>query len=153
MGNRSTVGSNIISGQTSSTLTVSPTSNTTYWVRRTQSSPCSNTSGVTLTVNVSTPATAPTSISASSTSVCSGASVTLTAVGGSGSNFQWGTGSTVGSNVISGTGSSITVNPTTPTTYWVRRTNSSPCSNTSGVTTTITINPVPSQPSSISPPT
>ena len=37
-------------------------------------------------------ATAPTSISASSTSICSGSSVTLTAVGGTGSNFQWGTG-------------------------------------------------------------
>ena len=127
-GTGSTVGSNIISGQTASTLTVSPASTTTYWVSRTQLSPCSNTTGVTFTVSVSTPATAPTSISASSSTVCSGTSVTLTAVGGSGSNYQWGTGSTVGSNIISGTGSSITVNPTATTTYWVRRTNTSPCS-------------------------
>ena len=57
------VGSNIISGQTSSTLTVSPASTTTYWVRRIGNTACSNTtSGVTTTVTVNNPtlATAPT---------------------------------------------------------------------------------------------
>jgi hypothetical protein len=146
------VGSNIIGGQTGQSISVSPTSTTTYWVRRTQSSPCSNTSGVTFSVSVTTPSTAPTNISASVTTICSGSSVTLTATGGSGSSYQWGTGTTVGSNIISGTGASITVNPTSTTTYWVRRTNSSPCSNTSGVTRLITVNPTPSQPSAISAP-
>ena len=58
-----TVGSNIISGQTASTLTVSPASTTTYWVRRIGNTACSNTtSGVTTTVTVNNPtlATAPT---------------------------------------------------------------------------------------------
>jgi hypothetical protein len=152
-GTGSTVGNNVISGQTGSTLNVSPTSTTTYWVRRTQNSPCSNTSGVTYTVSVSAAATAPTTINASLSTICAGTSVTLTASGGSGSTYQWGTGSTIGSNVISGTGSSITVSPTSTTTYWVRRAQSSPCSgHTGGVTKLITVNPIPSQPSSISAP-
>lgn len=66
--------------------------------------------------------TAPTSISGTTT-VCSGAQTTLTAVGGStgtGYAYQWGTG-TPGSNIIAGeTSASITVTPTEDTTYWVR---------------------------------
>jgi hypothetical protein len=57
------------------------------------------------------------------------------------SNLQWGTGATVGSNIIAGaTSSSYYINPTTTTTYWVRRVDGSPCNlTTAGVTQTITV--------------
>lgn len=138
-GTGTTVGSNVISGNTAS-ITVSPTANTTYWVRRVGAAPCNfTTTGITLQITVVTgTATAPTSITGVTT-VCSGSSTTLTANGGTGSTYQWGTG-TVGSNVISGTGASITVTPTATTTYWVRRINTTPCSNpTAAATTTVTI--------------
>jgi hypothetical protein len=150
-GTGGTVGSNVISGVTGSTYSPSPSTTTTYWVRRKQTSPCSgNTNGVTFTVTVSTPATAPTSISGSNT-LCSGSSVTLTANGGTGSVYEWGTGGTVGSNVISGvTGSTYSPSPSTTTTYWVRRKQTSPCSgNTGGVSFTVTVNSTATAPTSI----
>lgn len=139
-GTGGTVGNNVIGSATGSTYSPSPTSTTTYWVRRKQTSPCSgNTNGVTFTVTVNAPATSPTSISGTS-SICAGASVVLTANGGTGSLYQWGTGA-VGSNVISGaTGVSYTVSPSATTTYWVRRVQQNPCTgNTGGVTFTVTV--------------
>ena len=46
-------GSNIISGQSGSSITVSPTANTTYWVRRVGNSPCNNIITDCATVSVS----------------------------------------------------------------------------------------------------
>jgi hypothetical protein len=95
--------------------------------------------------------TAPTSISGT-TSICSGSSTTLTASGGSngsGANYQWGTGSTVGGGTIVQTSTSTSY--TTPAlssnqTYWVRRIGtSSGCTNTTGgVTKAITVTAAPS---------
>ena len=85
----------------------------------------------TLSVNTSTPPTAPTSISGT-TSINSGQSTTLTATGGStgsGCTYQWYSGS-CGSGNILGTGQSITVTPTSNTTYYVRRVGTSPCNTT-----------------------
>ncbi|MCL2511727.1 MAG: hypothetical protein FWF09_06720, partial [Bacteroidales bacterium] len=140
-----TCGSNIISGQTNSSINVCPTENTTYWVRRTGNGPCSTTvttSCATVTITVNTPPTAPTSISGTKT-ITSGQSTTLTAEGGSvgsGATYQWGTGD-CGSNIISGeTGISIKVEPTISTTYWVRRIGTSSCNNTTDcATTTVTV--------------
>ena len=82
-------------------------------------------------------------------------STTLTASGGSegtGATYQWGTGTTVGSNTISGSGSSVTVSPNSNTTYWVRRVGNSACTNTTdGTTQLITVNTVPTVAASISP--
>lgn len=119
------VGSNIIAGENTASITVSPTTNTTYWVRRIDAAPCNAvTPGTTTDVTVNPKSTAPTSISASANNICLGSSTTLTANGGTsapGATFEWGTG-TVGSNILSGqTTASITVSPTTNTTYWVRR--------------------------------
>lgn len=88
--------------------------------------------------------TAPTTLTSNATNntICSGGSVTLTAGGGSvnTSTYEWGTGTTVGSNVISGTGASITVSPTATTTYWVRRKGAAPCNfTTTGMTLQITV--------------
>ena len=102
------------------------------------------------------PSTAPTSVSASSGAYCNPGSATLTAVGGTlgtGANYQWGTGSVVGTNPIAGaTSSALTVSPASTTTYWVQIQNtSSPCAaTTGGVTQVITVNQPSIAPSSIS---
>ncbi|WP_367755869.1 T9SS sorting signal type C domain-containing protein [Flavobacterium sp. WC2430] len=90
--------------------------------------------------------TAPTSITGNN-NICNGFATTLTATGGSANSsttYQWGTG-TVGSNIIAGqTASSITVTPSTSTTYWVRRIDSSPCNVTTGAASQlVTVNPNP----------
>jgi hypothetical protein len=136
-----TVGQNIIAGASSSTYSVSPNTTTTYWVRRKQVAPCSgNTTSVSTTVTVAASATAPTSVTSSLPVICAGNSTTLTANGGTGTVYEWGTG-TVGQNIINGvTTASYTVSPSATTTYWVRRKQVSPCSgNTAGVSITITI--------------
>lgn len=140
-GTGATVGNNIITNENGNTLTVSPTSTTTYWVRRVSNGTCGTiTNGVTRTITVNSPATAPTSITGGGSQACPGTSRTLTATGGSGSVFEWGTG-VVGTNIIAGqTGASISVNPNQTTTYWVRRVLSSPCSGfTDAVSTTVSI--------------
>ena len=140
-GTGSTIGSNIISGQTNSTLTVTPSVTTTYWVRVVGAT---TTSGVTKVVTVVNPSTAPTSITGN-LNICIGSSTTLTAVGAtlaSGGVYQWGTGTNVGLNIISGqTTSSITVSPQSTTSYWVRTVDSNTCtSNSTGLTTTVSVN-------------
>ena len=131
----------------------SPAASTTYTVTGTNTgmingsgtqNSCSSTLNASITVNQ--PSVAPTSISGTTT-ICNGSSTTLTANGtlGTGAVYQWGTGSTVGTNSISGSTASITVSPTSTTTYWVRITNTtSPCTaTTSGVTSTVTVNAQP----------
>ena len=114
---------------------------------------CGNTAATApkvITVNAA--ATAPTSITGNST-ICPGASVTLTAVGGVGSAYQWGTGNTPGSNTIAGqTGATLTVSPTATTTYWVRRTQVTPCTGTAtgGTTFTVSISSIPTATASAS---
>lgn len=130
-GTGTVIGSNILAGQTNSTMYVNPTSSTTYWVRRLQSSQCNSaTAGVSLLVSVATRSVTPTSISGSNT-VCSGNAITLTAFGGilaPGGMYQWGTGYSVGQNIIAGANSStLTVNPTSQTVYWVRTIDAAPC--------------------------
>ncbi|MGO4904868.1 GEVED domain-containing protein [Flavobacterium sp. W20_MBD1_R3] len=155
-GTGSTVGSNIISGATSvSYTTLGLTSNTTYWVRRKDSAPCNTvTSGITQLVTVNTISTAPTSITGTTT-ICIGGTTTLTASGGilgTGGSFEWGTGSTVGSNIISGATSVsyTTLGLTSNTTYWVRRKDSAPCNTvTSGITQLVTVNTISTAPTSI----
>lgn len=142
-----TVGENIL-GQTGSSITVSPNVTTTYWVRRRVTTPCLGYSNaLTSTVTVVSPATAPTSITGGDFIYCDNSTITLTASGGSGNTYQWGTGTTIGSNPIAGTGASITVTLTNTTTYWVRRTNTAPCTgNTDGVSKTITRTSPPGDP-------
>lgn len=85
--------------------------------------------------NLSTP---PTTISGTTT-ICSGNSTTLTASGGThvtGSTYEWGTGSVIGENVLTTSAATLTVSPTTTTTYWVRRKNAPACAQTSGSATT-----------------
>jgi len=154
-GTGAVVGTSPIVGATSSTLTVSPTTTTTYWVRiENTTAPCpATTSGLTRTITVSQPSAAPTSITG--IDICNGSSTTLTALGatlGTNANYQWGTGAVVGTSPIVGaTNSTLTVSPTTTTTYWVRVENTAgPCApTTSGLTRTITVRQPSVAPSSI----
>jgi hypothetical protein len=144
-----TAGYYIMNGQTGNSVTVGPNQNENIWVRRIDAGSCSNTTLCTKTyLTVLTPSTAPTTVSGTTT-ICPGESTTLTASGGtsaSGAVFQWGTG-TVGSNVISGqTSASITVSPAATTTYWVRRSDNSPCTYTSAVSQTVTVSIAPGNP-------
>jgi hypothetical protein len=156
-GTGAVVGTSPLGGQTASTLTVSPSSATTYWVRiESTTSPCTaNTTGVTQLVTVNTPSVAPTSITGTTT-ICSPNSTTLTAVGGTlgtGANYQWGTGAVVGTSPLGGkTASTLTVSPSSATTYWVRiESTTSPCTaNTTGVTQLVTVNTPSVAPTSIS---
>ena len=127
---------------TGASINVSPTSTTTYYVRRVAN--CGGTTGCySFTVNVNTASTTPTAISGTN-SICAGSSVTLTASGGTagtGSSFQWYAGG-CGSGASLGSGASISVSPSTTTTYYVRRTGT--CNTTSCYSNVISVNALPS---------
>ena len=92
-------------------------------------------------VTVNTLSVAPTSISGTTT-ICEGTSTSLSLVGGTsgtGATAQWFTASCGGTSA--GTGNSITVSPTTTTTYYVRY--SGTCNTTSCASVTVTVNPLP----------
>ena len=99
-------------------------------------------------VTVQTPPTSPTSITGT-LSLCEGATTTLSASGGSngdGAVYQWGTGSVIGTSIISGANSVnyTTSSLSTSQTYWVRRIGNTACTNTTdGVTTTVNVYPQP----------
>lgn len=104
---------------TGSSITVSPTSNTTYFVRA--EGTCNTTGCASALVTVNTLSTAPGSVTVGTTPICNGQSTTLSVNGGSlgtGAVWRWYSGSCGGTLV--GTGASISVSPTTTTTYFVR---------------------------------
>ncbi len=83
--------------------------------------------------------TDPTGITVSQPSPCAGSNVDLTVTGGTlagGDTYTWYEGG-CGSGSSIGTGSTITVSPTTNTTYYVRA--EGPCGNTNCVSTTVTV--------------
>ncbi|MBS1684117.1 MAG: T9SS type A sorting domain-containing protein [Bacteroidetes bacterium] len=141
-GTGTTVGSNPIPGATSATYSVTPASTTSYWVSVTGPSPCNGAGGTYTTVNIATPSSAVTGISGITT-LCSGNGTTLTATGGSlgtGANYQWGTGSVIGTNPIPGaTSFTYSVTPSFTTSYWVSVTGPSPCNGAGGVYTTVSV--------------
>ncbi len=125
---------------TGASVTVSPTSTTTYFIRA-EGGGCGTTTCASVTVTVNTPSTDPASASASLSTTC-GNPTTLTVSGGSlgtGASWKWYSGSCGGT--AEGTGSSITVTPTTTTTYFVRAEGA--CNNTNCVQVTVTVNLVP----------
>lgn len=91
--------------------------------------------GITISGGACVPPAAPTSASASPSSICSGSTSTLTASGGSSDVCCWYKDSCGGTPV--GTGSSITVSPTSTTAYYVRRQNA--CGVSNCVSTTVTV--------------
>src|SRR5690554_2915606 len=130
---------------TGNSITVSPTSTTTYYVR--YSGTCNTTSCASQTVTVNSNSTAPTSITGTTT-ICSGSSTTLTVNGGTlgtGATAQWFSGSCGGTLV--GTGNSITVSPTSNTTYFVRYNGT--CNTTTCISQAVTVNSNSTAPTSI----
>lgn len=121
------------------TITVTPTVNTTYFVRiegTCNTTPCAS---ATVTVNdTSLPAT---SISGT-TPICIGGSSVLSVVGGQLgylAGWEW-YSSSCGGSVI-GTGPTITVSPASTTTYYVRAVGS--CNTTVCRSFTVNVNPLP----------
>jgi hypothetical protein len=112
---------------TGASVTVNPVVTTTYTVTGTNTQGCPTIQQVTVNVN-----TLPTVQIAGATSVCSGESVVLTASGGVG--YVWGNGL--------GNASTITVSPTTATTYTVTGTNASGCSTSAQTTVSVNTAPV-----------
>jgi Ig-like domain CHU_C associated/Dockerin type I domain len=124
-------------GTNSSSLTVSPTTTTTYWVLVSNS--CGTVNSAAATVTVSCPAPSITTQPASST-ITSGQSAMLT-VAASGNTlltYQWYIGSPPSTTSPTGTNSSsLTVSPTTTTTYWVLVSNS--CGSVNSAAATVTV--------------
>jgi gliding motility-associated-like protein len=113
-------------GQTTSTISVSPSATTTYSVTVTSANGCSATDNVVVSINP-----LPNVHAGNSVSVCEGNSTTLSA---SGANlYSWSPGGQ--------TTASLTVSPVTNTTYTVTGTNANGCSNTD--TVTVIVNPKP----------
>ncbi|MDD2636697.1 MAG: hypothetical protein PHW82_14495, partial [Bacteroidales bacterium] len=134
---------------TGSSLTVSPSTTTIYYVRSVGTAACSSTFTTCAngTVTVNTPPTAPTGITNSGSSVCEGGSINLIATGGgsgSGSIYQW-YADGCGSGSVLGTGSSLNVSPSITTIYYVRRVGSSPCNLTTTACAigTVNVDPLP----------
>ncbi len=142
-----TGGCGVTSAGTGNSIIVSPTSNTTYYVR--YAGACNTTGCAAVMVTVNTLSSPPSSITSSASTLCAGSTVTLTQQSGtlgSGANYQWYSGSCAGTYV--GTGNSITPTPpsnvTNPVTtnYFVRAEGT--CNNTVCATTSVTTNPTPS---------
>lgn len=115
-------------------------SNTTYYVRAYAINAVGTNYGETKTFTTTNVPPTPTSITASSTSICDGSSVTLTANGTSGT-VNWYTGSCGGNYV--GSGNPIALTPTSTTTYYANCSNGTQYS-AGCATTTITVSPAPS---------
>ncbi|MFH2096009.1 MAG: gliding motility-associated C-terminal domain-containing protein [Bacteroidota bacterium] len=127
---------------------VNPSGTTTYTVTGTNASGCTNTANVTITVN--SVSTAPTGLTASSSTICSGSSVTLTNSGGSlgtGASWYLYTGSCGGTLVTSNGTGVFTVSPASTTTYYVMA--SGTCNSTTCASTTITVNSNSTAPASL----
>ncbi len=130
------------SGATSATYTTPALTSTTYYRAAVTNGVCSGAYSTTNSVTVNTPSVAPTSATATPSTICSGSSSTLSASGGSagtGATFHWYSGSCGGTSV--GTGTSLSVSPTSTTTYYGRYIDPSPCSDsTACVSVTVTVN-------------
>jgi Zn-dependent metalloprotease len=125
---------------TGNNLSVSPTVNTTYYAR--WENACGNSTCQNVAVTVSPAPIAPTSVSASATTICAGSSTTLTATGGSGTTLRWLSGSCGGTSA--GTGNNLVVTPAVTTTYYARYENT--CGNSACQSVTITVNSLPVAP-------
>ncbi|NLD92266.1 MAG: hypothetical protein GX639_06305 [Fibrobacter sp.] len=130
-----------------------PSATKSYYVRS-EGSACGDDgpwSSLPVTVTVNEPASAPTSIKASTQSICGSETVTLEVVGGSlgtgGATWKWYTDASCKSPA--GSGEKITPKVSSTTTYYVRAEGGSCDDITSTASTTITVETAPAAPSSI----
>ena len=132
-------------------LSVSPTTTTTYYGRYENGAPCNYNSlcaQVTLTVNQKS--ADPTSASASPSTICNGQSSSLMlngGGGGTGETIKWYTASCGGT--LAGSGNDLSVSPTTTTTYYGRYEDAAPCNfNSLCAQVTVTVNQISTDPTS-----
>ena len=122
-----------------------PSSATTYYVRMEGS--CGNSTCASVSLNVASSPTPPSSATASPNPACAGQAVTLTASGGSNGTYTW-YASACGSGSPIGSGSSIQVTaPSSATTYYVRMEGS--CGNSTCASVTLSIASSATPPSGI----
>ena len=128
-------GATTIPNETGATLSLANPSNagTFYYRRVVVDAAGPNTLVYTAPISKTVNARPIAAITASNSTIPSGASVTLTATLGSGNYYQWSTGAT---------NNPITVNPSQTTDYSVTVTNASGCQDTSNPVTTITVDPL-----------
>ncbi len=107
-------------GAVGSSISVTPSSTTTYTVTVRDANGCQATDQVTVFVN------SPSGSASGDQTICHGETATLTATGGT--SYLWSTGAS---------GATISVNPTQTTTYTVIITNSEGCKRTDEVTVTV----------------
>jgi len=112
--------------QTGGSITVNPTTATTYTVTGTDANGCENTATVSISVNLLPIVSA----SATPSELCIGGSTTISAIGAT--TYEWENGETT---------ASITVTPDETTTYIVTGTDANGCENTAEVI--VTVNPLP----------
>lgn len=142
-------GSPFAQGSAITSVTVTPTVTTTYFVRPESACPASPVGCASITINVQQNSTAPTGINSSNNNFCPGGSTTLSVQGGSlaaGAQWVWYSGAVCCTSPI-GTGPSLVRSPTATTTYYVRAESS--CDTTAAATTTVTVNTVSTDPTGI----
>jgi len=125
-----TIGNNIILGESGISYTPNILSNTSYWVRRIGNTSCQNiTNGSTKTISVENPPTSPTNIELFGSLYDNNLKlISSGGTNGSGSIYQWGTGTSL-SNFIPGEESdTLSINLSQDDTYWVRRIGNTSCS-------------------------
>lgn len=152
--------SNLIPGATGTSTVVSPTVNTSYWVRVSSSCGTQDSNSIVVVVNGSPCTPASITTQPPSATIQSGTPVTLTVVaaGTAPLTYQWYTGDKGDtSNAITGaTSASLIRSPTVTTKYWVRVTgcnNSTADSNTATITiSTCTAPSITTQPANVSAP-
>jgi len=112
--------SNPLGGETHPSVSVTPKTTTTYWVRVTNSCGSADSDAATVTVN-GCPGVSITSLTSSASAILQGASVTLSVAANGGTiGYQWYSGTTP---LAGQTGATLVVRPATTSTYWVRATN------------------------------
>lgn len=112
-------------GATTPGINITPTTTTTYWLEAINSSGCTATDTMVVTVN-----SIPTINAGLDVQICEGDSVTLTATGGT--SYFWSTGATT---------NPITISPTTTTQYTVTGWNGNGCQSSDQVL--VIVNPMP----------
>ncbi|MFZ4770202.1 MAG: beta strand repeat-containing protein, partial [Ferruginibacter sp.] len=106
--------------------------NTTYYLRVYANTTCNNTSSLYSTSSFITYPLAPTSVSASATTICAGSSTTLTASGVQG-DIYWYSGG-CGQTLV-GSGNPITLSPSVTTTYYAKNYNGNYSTNCASAVT------------------
>jgi hypothetical protein len=109
-----------VSGGFSSTLLVSPSATTSYWVRVTgQCAPSADSSSATVTVTAAAcPAVIPGTPHA--IAVSGGVQLSIGATGGTAFTWKWFEGAVSGSGTQIGIGNPLVVSPAQPSSYWCR---------------------------------